>query len=131
MNAKLVHVALIAVSTSWLGCAVQAGLANAPTLGTTPGDDRRVHDAIANGRDSCERQESTSPLRGHTPPCAGESVSAAVTHLRLPPAQGESAPNPEYVPWPACAMVVRPELSFTTRGSSYDDWWRACNDPFQ
>jgi hypothetical protein len=62
-------IALVSVST---GCSVHAGLANAPTLGATPGAPRRVHDVIANGTDSCERLGLGSPLRGHEPSCDGE-----------------------------------------------------------
>ena len=65
-------VALTALVWVSSGCSVHADLSNAPTLGATPGAPRRVHDAIANGTDSCERFGSGSPLRGHEPSCDGE-----------------------------------------------------------
>ena len=59
------------------GCgawAVHPGLASGPWLGgNTP--ETRVHDAVANGHDSCERAAFPpgGVLRGEIPPCAGES----------------------------------------------------------
>jgi hypothetical protein len=57
-----------------LGCAssVQPGLANAPALGGTRVVDPRVHDAIANGPDSCGRRldPGPGPLRNRLSPCA-------------------------------------------------------------
>ena len=55
-----------------LGCgtAFQPGLANAPQLNGSPLVDVRVHDAIANGRDSCERRLGSGPLRNEVPACA-------------------------------------------------------------
>src|SRR5579862_6035308 len=51
------------------GGAVQAGLANAPPLGGTSVADSRVHDVIANGRDSCGRKLDPGPLRYRIFPC--------------------------------------------------------------
>jgi hypothetical protein len=74
---------LVSLLVSGCGAGVQGGLANAPTLAdATP--ETRVHDAIANGRDSCER--SAFPpgevLRGHVPPCVkNERTTAAPTLL--------------------------------------------------
>lgn len=55
-----------------LGCGAgfQLGLANAPQLSGSPIVDVRVHDAIANGRDSCERRLGAGPLRNEVPACA-------------------------------------------------------------
>jgi hypothetical protein len=55
-----------------LGCgtAFRPGLANAPQLNGSPIVDVRVHDAIANGRDSCERRLGSGPLRNEVPACA-------------------------------------------------------------
>jgi hypothetical protein len=55
-----------------LGCgtAFRPGLANAPQLSGSPIVDVRVHDAIANGRDSCERRLGPGPLRNEVPACA-------------------------------------------------------------
>ena len=76
------------------GASVQPGLANGPVLGgTTP--ETRVHDAVANGRDACER--SAFPrgevLRGQTPPCdLTESVVPAPTAVLWRPPMAESNP---------------------------------------
>jgi hypothetical protein len=51
------------------GCVVQPGLANAPTLGGTTFADPRVHDAIANGPDSCGNKLDPGPLRYRIIPC--------------------------------------------------------------
>src|ERR1700689_1392586 len=67
-------VALIGVlmSLAPLGCATvfRPGLANAPQLSGSPIVDVRVHDAVANGRDSCERRPGAGPLRNEVPACA-------------------------------------------------------------
>jgi hypothetical protein len=47
------------------GCTVQMGLANAPRLGETTLADSRVHDAIANGPDSCGRKLDPSLATTH------------------------------------------------------------------
>ena len=69
-----------------LGCGFifQPGLANAPVLGgDTP--ETRVHDAIANGHDACERTgfPPGEVLRGHVPPC-GPRKFVPVTAAFLP-----------------------------------------------
>lgn len=75
-----------------LGCAptVQGGLANAPSLGGSPIAAPRVHDAIANGEDSCERgpERSPGPLRHPLLPCRRESAPASA--FVLPPATPEN-----------------------------------------
>jgi hypothetical protein len=55
-----------------LGCATafRPGLANAPQLNGSQMLDTRVHDAIANGADSCERRLGAGPLRNEVPACA-------------------------------------------------------------
>jgi hypothetical protein len=65
-------IAVLVVVSIQIGCAprLEGGLANAPTLGgVTP--ETRVHDAVANGRDSCERSAfpQGEVLRGQVPPC--------------------------------------------------------------
>ena len=59
---------LCTASLLW-GCAVHPGLANAPQLGRTADTDPRVHDAIANGPDSCGRALDPGPLRNRVIPC--------------------------------------------------------------
>lgn len=77
----------VMASTLWfaLGCvpAVQPGLANAPALGGSPLVDPRVHDAIANGEDSCGRrlEPDTGPLRYRLPPCRRESAPKTGTAI--------------------------------------------------
>jgi hypothetical protein len=85
-----------------LGCgtAFRPGLANAPQLNGSPIVDVRVHDAIANGRDSCERRLGSGPLRNEVPACAvatpPANLSAAVGAVGAPkesPANAASIPR--------------------------------------
>jgi hypothetical protein len=57
-----------AIALTLAGCGIRPGLANAPSMNRAR-PDNRPHDVITNGNDSCERDESGSPLREHTPPC--------------------------------------------------------------
>jgi hypothetical protein len=85
-----------------LGCgtAFRPGLANAPQLNGSPIVDVRVHDAIANGRDSCERRLGSGPLRNEVPACAvatpppsnASVVVGAVGTLNESPARAASTP---------------------------------------
>jgi len=83
-----------------LGCAsnVQVGLANAPWLGGAT-IETRVHDAIANGRDSCERSAfpEGGVLRGQVPPCVTAEPIATVPDFRWlrPPGAGRSGAAPQ------------------------------------
>jgi hypothetical protein len=74
-------VALIGVLMSLvpLGCAtaLRPGLSNAPALNGSPIVDARVHDAIANGRDSCERRLGPGPLRNEIPACTVAAPAAS------------------------------------------------------
>ena len=70
MDASIGTSVLVCALLAGCSSSVQVGLANAPILGgATP--DTRVHDAIANGRDSCERSAfpQGQVLRGQIPPC--------------------------------------------------------------
>ena len=83
------------------GCvaSVQGGLANAPTLAdATP--ETRVHDAIANGRDSCERAAFPpgEVLRGHTPPCVEKERRAMAPALPPSVSQDKTWVSPFYPP---------------------------------
>ena len=76
-----------------LGCGaiVQPGLANAPVLdGQSP--ETRVHDAVANGHDSCERAgfPQGEVLRGHLPPCKRENLAKPVAFQPYPAFAGAS-----------------------------------------
>src|ERR1700730_819615 len=73
------------------GCAVQPGLANAPSLGGTALAEPGVHDVIANGPDSCGRKLDPGPLRYRVIPCPRGSSSPS----RPPP--GASSPSPSAV----------------------------------
>jgi hypothetical protein len=81
-----------------VGCSpsLQVGLANAPALGRdTP--ETRVHDVIANGRDSCERSgfPQGEVLRGHVPPCDAEKTFSPVPmFVQEPPPRSTSV-----TPW--------------------------------
>jgi hypothetical protein len=88
-----------------LGCAttVQAGLANAPALGTSPVADASVRDVVANGRDSCERALGQGPLWHQLPPCPGVERPAVPTFaVRAPGTKGVVMPWVEhyYSHWP-------------------------------
>jgi hypothetical protein len=76
---------------STLGCgwAVQPGLANAPALGGSTLAAPSVHDAIANGPDSCGRKLDPGPLRYRVVPCP----RAGPSPTRLPPVA--SSPRPD------------------------------------
>jgi hypothetical protein len=92
-----------------LGCGtvVQPGLANAPALGgATP--ETRVHDAVANGHDACERAmfPQGEVLRGQVPPCGKESLTAFSLHL-------PTTSTPLSVPHP---------LAFCAAGSRSLEW---------
>jgi len=102
-----------------VGCAssVQVGLANAPLLGGATSE-TRVHDVIANGRDSCERSAfpQGQVLRGEIPPCViGEPVGTGIPDFRwlLPPARpwqvpgyrGRACPHA----WPGASVAERAE----------------------
>ena len=69
------------------GVPVQPGLANAPWLGGTS-PETRVHDAVANGHDACERSmfPQGEVLRGQVPPCSKETPRAWAQSLRAEPA---------------------------------------------
>jgi hypothetical protein len=67
---------------------IQPGLANAPALGGAQIVDPRVHDAIANGLDSCGRHLDPGPLRYKVPPCPSLAPSAPRVSF-VPPSDGE------------------------------------------
>jgi hypothetical protein len=88
-----------------LGCATafRPGLANAPQLSGSPIVDVRVHDVIANGRDSCERRLGAGPLRNEIPACTAPTPAAVATPTATPSAAvitvGGSPANVTQVPW--------------------------------
>jgi hypothetical protein len=82
---------------------VRPGLANAPALSGTPVD-ARVHDAIANGGDSCERRLGSGPLRNEIPPCASEGRPAGDPPIAIQPPSTRGIVVPwvqhYYINWP-------------------------------
>jgi hypothetical protein len=81
-----------------LACATafRPGLANAPQLNGSQTLDTRVHDAIANGGDSCERRLGAGPLRNEVPACV-VSVPSVSNANPVAPSVTPAAPVP--VPW--------------------------------
>jgi hypothetical protein len=105
------------------GCAatVQGGLANAPTLAhATP--ETRVHDAVTNGRDSCER--SAFPpgevLRGQVPACSEKESSAATPTVPPCSSQYEAWISPFYSP--SFCQPAGPGLVALQRGLAAADF---------
>ena len=110
-----------------LACArvVQPGLANAPASPTTQGADTRVHDAIANGQDSCGVALDPGPLRFRIPPCPAIYEAATRPDL-LPQARpGESGGHYEwlrhgYQGW-SCRLGAKGAVDTTLAGWSPAD----------
>jgi hypothetical protein len=86
------------MSSASFACAatVRPGLANASALGAIPIADASVHDAVANGRDSCERGLGPGPLRHQFPPCPDAERPAAASNVAnfAPSARGTGAGVP-------------------------------------
>lgn len=80
----------LACGSPLMGCvSVQAGLANVaglPTGSAAGTPEMRVHDVIANGRDSCPRSGEGSVLRGQIPPCGAEQATARTVSAPKPAA---------------------------------------------
>src|SRR5580658_2913175 len=97
------------------GGVIQPGLANAPSLNGTP--ETRVHDAIANGHDSCERSmfPQGEVLRGHIPSCAGPERRSRPDGFVLRSAAAEpSAPRLYW--FGACPAGLKPGTLGTEKG---------------
>lgn len=120
------------------GASVRAGLANAPKLGST--GDESVHDAVANGQDSCAVGGGQGALRNRVPPCPGAARASSPTWT---PSASEGLPEGAlvvpwlkhfYVGWP-CARstesrsTARIAWDFTpvsaTACASDDDRWQS------
>src|SRR5215472_5354498 len=90
-------------------CSVQAGLANGPKLGGTSNADPRVHDAIANGPDSCGRALDPGPLRNRVVPCPRVSAPRSQPMTFAPSSESSAIVTPWvehfYWRWP-CATVA-------------------------
>jgi hypothetical protein len=137
MDASSLVRILICSSLAGCGPVVQAGLANGPGLGgATP--EMRVHDAIANGHDACERAgfPQGEVLRGHIPPCGSEKgVAKTAGFLARTPATRSEVP-PSYVrhtySFSACPNDARLgnrgiDRDMTTFPRSAPDLWLACD----
>ncbi len=96
-------VALIGVLMSLvpLGCATafRPGLANAPQLNGSPIVDVRVHDAVANGRDSCERRVGAGPLRNEIPACAVATPTVSKPSVAVDGSPATVVPAPWVKPY--------------------------------
>jgi hypothetical protein len=114
------------------GGVIQPGLANAPSLNGTP--ETRVHDAIANGHDSCERSmfPQGEVLRGQIPSCAGPERRSMPDGFVLRSAAAE--PSAPRLYWfgacPAGLRALGTEKGLTAFPVSAPPPWVACNSPF-
>lgn len=128
---------ILARRAAWLAlagltcaCSVQPGLANAPKLGGTSDADPRVHDAIANGLDSCGRALDPGPLRNRIVPCPRVAPPRSQPMTLAPSTDSNAivAPWVEhfYWSWP-CAPIAHksrplsPELSGNNEVLLIDD----------
>jgi hypothetical protein len=81
------RVGCVGVLAALLGCAgaraVEPGLANAPSLPPETASLPGIHDAVANGHDSCPRARVAAgdPLPYRFPACAGGETRAVVPDL--------------------------------------------------
>ena len=117
-------VSVLAFCALGCGASVQPGWANAPVLGgATP--ETRVHDAIANGHDACERAmfPQGEVLRGQVPPCGNESRSKT---SGFKPNPGTSLSGPHAAEF--CPPVRRSANSGVAAFQlSGDPWWLPCD----
>jgi hypothetical protein len=122
----------MALLTAWLsfhalacGPTVQVGLSNAPALGGPTASDARVHDAIANGPDSCGRHLDPGPLHSRIPPCPHMSRPASDPGVRAPaaaaPAHSVVRPWLEHYHsgWPCDALADGSDARGTTLAWSH------------
>lgn len=118
------------------GSAIRPGLANAPALGGT-GPETRVHDAIANDHDACERPfVAEGAAYAHASSCREETFSGpsdfSLTLSRL------SRSFPAARPVSVCSTGLRPrifgaERSLTAYAVSGGRLWLSCDwdvDPY-
>lgn len=75
---------VLSVLASGCGAQLQAGAANAPSLGGSPIFDPHTHDAIANGLESCEVRNEGSPLRYRSPACPHASRKPEIPEFVVP-----------------------------------------------
>ncbi|HXX67546.1 MAG TPA: hypothetical protein VEK07_10210 [Polyangiaceae bacterium] len=127
---------LFAIAVTTLGCSVHPGLANAPALGTVPPSGGHEHDAVANGRDSCERFGGGSPLRPHLPPCEGDGFSQPILRVGAVP---EPRPATDfefmYLRWVRCSRLDDFEDGYALKDSvavrelfPHTTWSNRCAD---
>jgi hypothetical protein len=114
------------------GGVVQPGLANAPSLNGTP--ETRVHDAVANGHDACERSmfPQGEVLRGHIPPCAPPERLSKPDGFVLRSAAEPSAPGLYWFgmcPAGLEARTLGTEKGMTAFPLSTRPRWVACDAP--
>jgi hypothetical protein len=114
------------------GSIVQPGLANAPGLGGAS-PETRVHDAVANGHNACERSmfPQAEVLRGRIPPCGRESHAKTYFVPRLRTAElGLSSSYPlGLCPAPRSPRSLGTEKGMVAFPLSAPRWWLACDLP--
>jgi hypothetical protein len=119
------------------GSVVRPGLANGPVLGGAS-PETRVHDAIANDHDACERSlyGEGSVLRGGLAACrepgAAETTGASPPPNWIPDVTTWRAEPPALYPFGVCATGLRPrifgaERSLTAYALSGGRWWLSCD----
>lgn len=115
MGASNLMAAVACCLVAGCGAVVQPGLANAPGLGGAS-PETRVHDAIANGRDACERSwfPQGGVLRGQIPPCGKESYQRPDPRLSTPP--GPAPSNQLSYPFVFCRTRPMPHRLGVERG---------------
>ena len=116
MNATSL-VSVLACCVLGCGAVVHPGLASAPILGgATP--ETRVHDAVANGHDACERAmfPQGEVLRGQIPPCSKENLTKASAFSPHPTRDGALFSMPYPVGF--CAAGSRSLESGAGKGST-------------
>jgi hypothetical protein len=87
------------------------GLANAPALyGSSPANDQRQHDAVANGLESCGRYLENGVLRYQWPPCrpAPPTITATPQLLSVSTTAGAPASAASVTPWSERFVVEWP-----------------------
>lgn len=95
-------------------CSVQPGLANAPQLGESAMAHPRVHDAIADGPDSCGQGLDPGPLRSRMVQCPAIGHVRRTTTPNLPSAPDASTATPSVLFHSSRLWCARPEHSFLT-----------------
>jgi len=112
--------AIAALSAATCACTLQPGLANGPQLGGTPDTDSHVHDAIANGPDSCGRRLDPGPLRNRIIPCPRTGEPRSIPPSAAPSTGSDPVImrwlNHYHAHWP-CQEDVNPSIAMASGDS--------------